>query len=80
MDVALSGLALILLRRCDSVCIGLLLTASFTCSIFRADRTYNRRFKIWKFATMLKNSPSFAGGLHTTRRDPRCYRWGAFCA
>ncbi len=31
----------------------------------------NRRFDILKFATMLKNSPNMAGGIITTRNDPR---------
>lgn len=38
----------------------------------------NRRFQLWKFATMLKNSPNMAGGLHTTRRDPRVLPLGGF--
>lgn len=36
----------------------------------------NRRFRLWKFATMLQNSPNLAGGLHTTRRDPRVLPFG----
>jgi lipopolysaccharide/colanic/teichoic acid biosynthesis glycosyltransferase len=39
---------------------------------------HNRRFRLWKFATMLKNSPNMAGGLHTTRRDPRVLPLGGF--
>ncbi|MEM7728635.1 MAG: sugar transferase [Pseudomonadota bacterium] len=31
----------------------------------------NRRFHIYKFATMLKNAPNMAGGIITTRNDPR---------
>lgn len=31
----------------------------------------NKPFNIWKFATMLKNSPNMAGGEITLRRDPR---------
>ena len=80
MDVALSGLALILLAPLlIPVCIGLLLTGEHYVFYFqeRIGR-YNRRFKIWKFATMLKNSPSLAGGLHTTRRDPRVLPMGRF--
>ncbi len=30
----------------------------------------NQSFNIWKFATMTKNSPNMAGGLHTVRKDP----------
>lgn len=38
----------------------------------------NNYFKIWKFATMLLNSPNMAGGLHTTRGDPRILPLGGF--
>lgn len=31
----------------------------------------NKIFSIYKFATMLKDSPNMAGGLITTKRDPR---------
>ena len=31
----------------------------------------NKPFQIWKFATMLKNSPNMAGGIMTTKKDPR---------
>lgn len=36
----------------------------------------NRPFKIWKFATMLLNSPNMVGGLHTTNQDPRVLPFG----
>ena len=38
----------------------------------------NRYFKIWKFATMLLDSPNMAGGLHTTRGDSRILPFGGF--
>ena len=38
----------------------------------------NGRFQLWKFATMLQNSPNMTGGLHTTRRDPRVLPFGQF--
>ena len=38
----------------------------------------NKHFKIWKFATMLRNSPNMAGGLHTTHGDPRVLPFGKF--
>jgi len=38
----------------------------------------NEKFKIWKFATMLRNSPNMAGGLHTTDKDPRILPMGGF--
>ena len=37
---------------------------------------HNRRFRLWKFATMFKNSPNMPGGLHTTRHDPRVLPFG----
>jgi lipopolysaccharide/colanic/teichoic acid biosynthesis glycosyltransferase len=38
----------------------------------------NKKFDIFKFATMLKNSPNMAGGLITTNRDPRLLPLGPF--
>ena len=38
----------------------------------------NRKFKIWKFATMLRNSPNMPGGLHTMDKDPRILPMGNF--
>lgn len=36
----------------------------------------NRNFKIWKFATMLKNSPTLGTGTITLRNDPRVTKFG----
>lgn len=80
MDIALSALALLVLSPLlIPVCIGLLLTGEHYVFYFqeRIGR-YNKKFGIWKFATMLKNSPNLAGGLHTTRRDPRVLPLGNF--
>lgn len=38
----------------------------------------NQPFNIWKFATMLKNSPNMAGGLITLKKDPRLTPLGGF--
>ena len=38
----------------------------------------NQKFGIYKFATMLKNSPNMAGGAVTTRGDPRVLPLGRF--
>ena len=38
----------------------------------------NRRFQIWKFATMLKNSPIMGTGSLTLRKDPRVLPFGNF--
>ncbi len=80
MDVLLSALALLVLSPLlVPVCIGLLLTGEHYVFYFQERIGYrNRKFGIWKFATMLKNSPNLAGGLHTTRRDPRVLPLGHF--
>ena len=80
MDIVLSGFALLVLSPLlVPVCIGLLLTGEHYVFYFqkRIGR-HNKKFGIWKFATMLKNSPNMAGGLHTTRRDPRVLPMGHF--
>ena len=80
MDVLLAGVALLVLTPLMlPVMIGLLLTGEHEVFYFqeRIGRG-NRKFMIWKFATMLKNSPNLAGGLHTTRRDPRVLPLGRF--
>lgn len=80
MDIVLSGVALLVLSPLlIPVCIGLLLTGEHYVFYFqeRIGR-HNKKFGIWKFATMLKNSPNLAGGLHTTRRDPRVLPLGHF--
>ena len=38
----------------------------------------NREFAIWKFATMLKNSPAMGTGEITLRNDPRVTKFGKF--
>jgi lipopolysaccharide/colanic/teichoic acid biosynthesis glycosyltransferase len=38
----------------------------------------NKEFNIWKFATMLKNSPNLGTGVITVRNDPRVTRVGKF--
>lgn len=38
----------------------------------------NRPFSIWKFATMLKNSPNIGSGSLTLRHDPRVTPFGAW--
>lgn len=38
----------------------------------------NRPFYIWKFATMLKNSPNIGTGIITLRKDPRVTPFGKF--
>jgi len=38
----------------------------------------NKLFNIYKFASMLKDSPKMAGGLITTKKDPRLTPMGGF--
>ncbi|MFM1853725.1 MAG: hypothetical protein RL164_1043 [Bacteroidota bacterium] len=61
------------------VVIGLLATGEHYVFYFQERIGYKKKkFFIWKFATMLKNSPNMSGGLHTTRRDPRILPMGGF--
>ena len=38
----------------------------------------NKPFRIWKFATMVKNSPNIGTGEITLRNDPRVTKFGGF--
>ena len=38
----------------------------------------NRLFSVWKFATMVRNSPNMSGGVITMRNDPRITQMGGF--
>ena len=80
LDLVLSGVALLaLMPLLLPIMIALLLTGEH-CVLYAQERIgrHNRRFKILKFATMLKDSPNLPGGLHTTRRDPRVLPLGRF--
>ncbi len=80
MDVVLAGVALlVLLPLLLPIVVALLLTGEHYV-FYQQERIglHNRRFQLWKFATMLKASPSMTGGLHTTRRDPRVLPLGRF--
>lgn len=61
------------------VCVGLLLTGEHEVFYFqqRIGRA-GKVFDIWKFATMLKNSPNIGTGTITTRNDPRVLPLGGF--
>ncbi|MGW8122589.1 sugar transferase [Roseivirga echinicomitans] len=50
------------------------------CVFYLQDRIGKRQkvFKIWKFATMIKNSPSIGTGSLTLRDDPRVTKVGKF--
>ena len=38
----------------------------------------NKKFHIWKFATMLKNSMNIGSGSITLKNDPRVTKFGSF--
>mgnify|MGYP001167352170 FL=1 len=79
-DIVLSALAIVVvLPFMLPIIIGLLLTGEHYVFYFQERIGYrNRSFKMWKFATMLKNSPNLPGGMHTTRNDPRVLPMGGF--
>jgi lipopolysaccharide/colanic/teichoic acid biosynthesis glycosyltransferase len=80
IDIVLSFIALTILSPIlIPIIIGLLLTGEHYVFYFQKRIGYkNKPFAIWKFATMLKNSPNLPGGLHTTRKDPRLMPMGGF--
>lgn len=80
LDFLLALFALIvLLPLLIPVCIILLLTGEHEVFYFQERIGYqNKPFFIWKFATMVKNSPNIGNGLMTTRNDPRVLPFGRF--
>ena len=80
MDIVLSGMAILVLSPL-LVPIMIALKCTGEHDIFYGQTRIGRgngHFKIWKFATMLRNSPNMAGGLHTTHGDPRVLPFGKF--
>lgn len=79
-DIFFSGIAIIiLLPFMIPVMIGLKLTGEH--DIFYGQIRIGKgrkEFKLWKFATMLRNSPNMAGGLYTSKNDPRMLPMGKF--
>lgn len=78
IDVFIATVALILLSPLliPSIFI-LLLTGEHEVFYFQKRVGYkNRLFDIWKFATMLKNSPNMGTGEITLRNDPRVTSFG----
>jgi len=80
IDFILALIALIILSPIlIPIIIGLLLTGEHYVFYFQKRVGYkNRRFQIWKFATMLKNSPNMGTGSLTVRKDPRILPMGNF--
>jgi lipopolysaccharide/colanic/teichoic acid biosynthesis glycosyltransferase len=79
-DILLALLALVILSPVWLLCIViLLLTGEHEVFFFQKRMGYkNRLFSIWKFATMLKNSPNIGTGEITLRNDPRVTAFGKF--
>lgn len=79
-DIVLSFLAILVLSPLlVPVMIILLLTGEHY--IFYGQKRVgykNRQFRIWKFATMLKASPSMGTGSLTVKNDPRVFPFGRF--
>jgi lipopolysaccharide/colanic/teichoic acid biosynthesis glycosyltransferase len=79
-DIVLSFIAIVILSPLlVPVMIILLLTGEHY--IFYGQKRVgykNRQFKIWKFATMLKASPSLGTGSLTVKNDPRVFPFGGF--
>jgi lipopolysaccharide/colanic/teichoic acid biosynthesis glycosyltransferase len=80
IDIVLSLIAILVLSPLlVPVMIILLLTAEHYIFYGQNRIGYkNRTFKIWKFATMLKNSPNMGTGSITLRKDPRVLPFGVF--
>ena len=80
IDILLSGIAILILSPL-LVPVMVILKLTGEHYIFYGQTRIGRgnsHFKIWKFATMLLNSPNMAGGLHTVNGDPRVLPFGKF--
>jgi lipopolysaccharide/colanic/teichoic acid biosynthesis glycosyltransferase len=79
-DILFSLIAIIILLPLFIPIIILLLLTGEHEVFFRQDRVgyRNKIFRIWKFATMLKNSPNMGHGDVTVRKDPRITSIGRF--
>lgn len=79
-DIIVSGIALLILAPLlIPIMIGLKLTGEGYIWYKQERVGYkNKPFLIWKFATMLLNSPNMKGGIMTTKKDPRITPMGGF--
>ena len=80
LDILIAGFAFIIL---SPILIPVMIILKFTGEneifYFQKRLGYkNTPFNIWKFATMLKNSPSIGTGEITLRNDPRVMPFGSF--
>ena len=79
-DVLFSGIAILIL---SPLLIPVLIGLKFTGEgyiLYKQKRIgyKNKPFLIWKFATMLKDSPNMPGGAMTIKKDPRITPMGGF--
>jgi lipopolysaccharide/colanic/teichoic acid biosynthesis glycosyltransferase len=79
-DIVLSGILILLLSPVlVPIIIGLKLTGEGYVFYMQERVGFNcKKFSILKFATMLKDSPNMAGGITTTKKDPRITPMGGF--
>ena len=79
-DIFLSSIAILVLSPLlIAVMIGLLFTGEHYIFYLQEKIGYkNQKFNIFKFATMLKDSPNLGTGLHTTKSDSRILPLGRF--
>lgn len=79
-DIIFSLLAIVILLPLFIPVIILLLLTGEHEVFFKQERVgyKNKIFQIWKFATMLKNSPNMGHGDVTVRKDPRITAIGRF--
>lgn len=80
IDLALSGVALLIVSPLFLVIIPLLRFTAEGEVWYKQKRVgyKNQPFYIWKFATMLKNSPNMGTGSLTLRNDPRVTTVGKY--
>lgn len=80
LDILIAGFAFVVLSPVlIPVMIILKFTGEYEIFYFQKRMGYkNKPFDIWKFATMLKNSPNIGTGEITLRNDPRVMPFGSF--
>ena len=80
LDIILAGLALVILSPLLIIIVLILLFTGEHEVFYLQKRVgyQNKIFYIWKFATMVKNSPNMGTGEITLRDDPRVMPFGKF--
>ena len=80
LDIIFSSLALVTLSPLLIVIASILRLTGEKYVFFKQERVglKGKHFKVWKFATMLKNSPSLGTGTITIENDPRILPAGHF--